>query len=596
MTQDTNGRRDGGPAADSLGRAASAAASAGSEFLARAMELSGRQIADAIIQALKPAGTNESGGRIESLLARYRDGLGELALHLPMVARRLVQLTEEPPGSLHWLFRATLYAERPEPEPRTKRSPISPMPKLDHLTAVEVAPGKSVSVFMTDSVRNTLQKAYRYRPEDTPPAIVDAVAFLTKDEKVRNIPKLLDSLKFAFRRKGLPALQDVLATADWLRKKQTVAGSAYIKKLRATLGERCAGELLQTDVFLQFVGKPMPEPAGLVDQLITAFSFAGITLSRELIVIAERQRWLVLDHVKKQVFEARHGFIKPSRRPPPVSGATKLKPNEPCVDVFCSPRYPYRGTSIAGNTLLPARVTDASHGITVWSADRQLVQEHLNASGQRRLRAWDIGENRTPMALFMTEHREGDLGSYLELGLMCFVTPRKDPLAVGMIVVHDILATKETLGLRASNEIWAANKAPAELQFQPDDNEARMILKDYRGRKKLLTFTVPRGGDGTSSNVPLFLYTYKGEILHRTIITRSGDGESVRAGEVGTSLEVHNEPAKSEELSLIEDLRHFGIIGKIGERMQRPLFSAWSEHVSAELPRPDPVYEREDDD
>ena len=92
----------------------------------------------------------------------------------------------------------------------------------------------------------------------------------------------------------------------------------------------------------------------------------------------------------------------------------------------------------------------------------------------------------------------------------------------------------------------------------------------------------------------MFLYTHKGEVLHRTIITRSGTGEMLRAGGTGLSLVIHDPKTTN---SLCDDLHYFGVKEKgPGMPSRPPLFVAWSEHVSAQLPAPEIVYERQDED
>lgn len=575
MAQFSNDRASAEPTVDSIGHAASAAAGAGSEFFARAIELVGRQISDAIVQALKPSGSGETGGRIDSVLSRYRGALGEMALHLPMVARRLVQAQEEPPGSAQWLFRATLDSNRRKPVSKAGVVVASPMPVLSDLDGLTPPRGESMRVLITAATRDRMEDVYG---DAFAGKARKALPLVQENELLQSIPGLLDKLKYAFRKDGVRSLPETLAELEELSKPYLPDAFDFVATFKTQFGEKCAHVFLTAHVVDQFARAWKLIPRGVDTQLRKAFGAAGIVLSNQITLIATGHGWSILDHETDRVFEARRQKVAPRR------------PADSYVDVYGPPNCPYRCTVQGKDLLLPVRVADASHGVAVWSVDKQLVQEHLKSSGKHGLRAWDIGQNRSAVALFMTKHREGDLESYGELGLMCFVTPRKDPLAVGMIVVHPILATPG-LGLTASNEIWAASKDPAELDFETADRSATMKALDTAGRP-LITVTMPRGGDGSSSNVPLFLYSYKGEILHRTIVTRSGTGESMRAGGVGLSIDVSR---AGQSLSICKDLHAFGILDKNSEP-RRALFTAWSECVSAELPRPTPVYEREDDD
>lgn len=614
MAHDSAGRRDSGKTADALGQGASAVAGAGSEFLARAVELIGRQISEAVAQALKPAGSSGSESRLDSLLARYRDALGELAFHLPMVARRLVRTYEEPPGGPRWLFRATLDENRPKPEgdPPPGGEAFA-MPRLQVLKQMLPAepPEPTIRVFLTEETGASFSKRFKDELGADPAVIAEAISLATEDGQVRDLPNLFDRLKYEFRRNGYAALPGIQKDVAWLQADSLLKACAFVEELKLYFGEACARELLVPEVLATLAtGAELLSPSRF-RELETAFAFAGIALPDRITVVAERRRWLILDHDADRVFEGRLRTLPDQKRqateaatdkevPGKRTGVNVKGPEKAGVDVYGPANCIYRHgeppkraekPKPAESILLPVRVHDASHGIAVWGVDKQLVQEELDLRRHNRLRAWDMGGSRSPMALFMTQHREGDLGAYDELGLAFFVTPKDDPLAVGMIVVHDILATENSLGLAASNQIWAARKIPAELTFERQDRSATIAAS--KDGEHLITVTMPRGGDGTSSEVPLFLYTYKGETLHRTIITRSGTGESMRAGGVGLSIDVS---AAGYRHKLCDDLRRFGITGEGRGPLVRPLFTAWSEHVAASLPRPDPVHEHKIED
>lgn len=480
------------------------------------------------------------------------------------------------------------------------------MPRLQVLKQMLPAePSKPmIRVLLTGKTGASFSKRFKDKLGADPVAIAEAIALVTEDGKVRNLPKLFDRLKYEFRRKGYAALPDIRKDAAWLQADSLSKACAFVEELELYFGETCARELLVPEILATLAtGAELLSPSQF-EELETAFAFAGIVLPERITVIAGRRRWLILDHDADRVFEGRLRTLPDQGRQTTAAATDKEKkrngvnakePEKAGVDVYGPANCTYRQGQPpkraekprpAESILLPVRVHDASHGIAVWGVDKQLVQEELDLRCRNRLRAWDMGGSRSPMALFMTQHREGDLGAYDELGLAFFVTPKDDPLAVGMIVVHDILATENSLGLAASNQIWAARKIPAELTFERQDRSATIAAS--KDGEHLLTVTMPRGGDGMSSEVPLFLYTYKGETLHRTIITRSGTGESMRAGGVGLFIEVS---AAGYKHKLCDDLRRFGITGEGREPLIRPLFTAWSEHVAASLPRPHPVHE-----
>jgi hypothetical protein len=497
-----------------------------------------------------------------------------MALRLPLVARRLTEAFETADGQ-RWLFRAALDANRPKPAVGALWNasvPAMPLLLLDKARAD--ASGCAVLFTTPEAKAATAEAMTAAGLAVDSTKLFEDLAKMIDGPRVRDLPRLFDRLKYSFRRSGVKALHDIQRELAWLQN-DPESSLALVEALEESLGERCTQEILHPEILKLYPRARKQLPSNLRKSLEAAFRFAGVLLSDRVSVIAERQRWLILDHESDRVYEARR----------------RRDGGEDFVDIYTEANCSYRDALPGRDLLLPVRVFDASHGVAVWSVDRQLVQEHLNLYPHNALRAWDIGGGKTPLALFMTAHREGDLGPYLELGLACAVTPRKDPLAVGMFVIGDILAT-EGLGRDASNRIWGARKDKAMLAFQRRDQSATMTLTNDQ-QEELLRVSLPRGGDATSVDVPLFLYTLKGETLHRTLLRRSGSGERLRAGGSGVSIEI--EPAAGAANPLCDALRYFGIASAgTGAPLLAPLFTAWSEHVSAELPAPWPVVIRDE--
>ncbi|MEO8038577.1 MAG: hypothetical protein ABI794_07385 [Betaproteobacteria bacterium] len=566
------------PVTGALGQALSAVTTSGTDLFARAIEIGGRQIANAIVQALQPAQSRESApGRLDLLMTRYRDALGELALNVPAIAHRLSHGLD-PVDGRRWMFRAWLDACRPAPS-----GPNPEVPAMPRLGQLEVLSRGGGSLFVTTNTLEYVAKAAREAqlPPDLSP-LLGALPATLDDEQARDIPQLFDRLKYDFRRRGATALPDIRQALEWLVAPDLGPQLALTEVLLRTLGAHCSGEVLRKDALAQFATRLGAHPprgnldTEVEDELGAAFRFAGILLSRRLSVVARLDRWLVLDHETDRVFEIRRTL---------VDGTT-------LADVYGPAHCSYRAMIDDTRLLLPIRVLDAAHGMVAWSVDRRTVQETLNLYSGNVLKAWDMGGGKTPVVLFATEQREGDLGPYLELGLACIVAPRQDPLAVGMIVLDDILVTPG-LGQRASNAIWGARKIAADLHFRRDERSATARVRDATGQLQI-ELTVPRGGDGTSVDVPLFLYTRKGEMLHRTVIRRSGSGESLRAGGRGVALTI-TEAGNSTRLG--DNLRRLGIVDMgSGTLSLTPLFSAWSEYVTAQLPAPELVVTPEDED
>jgi len=106
---------------------------------------------------------------------------------------------------------------------------------------------------------------------------------------------------------------------------------------------------------------------------------------------------------------------------------------------------------------LPLRVVDASQALAAWSVDKRLVQEALPKVPDLDLRAWDTGANRTPVTLMFVHYKDGDLGPYYELGLGCFVAPRRDPLSVGVYMLDSILVSSRP-AVDVGEVIWGYEK------------------------------------------------------------------------------------------------------------------------------------------
>jgi hypothetical protein len=238
--------------------------------------------------------------------------------------------------------------------------------------------------------------------------------------------------------------------------------------------------------------------------------------------------------------------------------------------------------------------------MAIWSVDKRLVQHHLDPfPGQAKrlpfpsepkleMRAWDTGANRTPVALFFVHYRDSDAGEYYELGLGCFVAPRKDPLSVGVYTMGSILvSTKEAQAIGA--EIWGYEKehVPHDkwtVEYRPTFLECRVDLKDAT-----LSLRLPRGGMQMSSALPMLSYTRKSlgshNQWHRSVLTRFARGESVRTTGSGVELTLSVNKNAAFDHPLLKELYRIGLIGKDGQR-PRALQAAWSEHVSAQLGPP----------
>jgi hypothetical protein len=72
--------------------------------------------------------------------------------------------------------------------------------------------------------------------------------------------------------------------------------------------------------------------------------------------------------------------------------------------------------------VLPVRVLDAAQGMALYSVPIEPVQAIL-ADAEAVIRPVDLGRGRTVLSIFGVHHREGDLGSYNEIGVAFYVAP-----------------------------------------------------------------------------------------------------------------------------------------------------------------------------
>lgn len=88
--------------------------------------------------------------------------------------------------------------------------------------------------------------------------------------------------------------------------------------------------------------------------------------------------------------------------------------------------------------------------------------------------------------------------------------------------------------------------------------------------------------------LPLLSYTMKQGLpsildsLNCTVISRSGTGEQVRGGGAGVFLSAPGFRSSS----LCDMLRTLDLVDDKGQLQQQPLFSVWTEHMSAEAGPP----------
>lgn len=448
-----------------------------------------------------------------------------------------------------------------------------------------------------------------------------------------DIPDILEKLKHKIRSNPITGLRSLHDDLAWIRKDDTASCYLLLQTLDQSLGVTAVGEILRRKgLFTKFVASldDVSDQAAYSSPrwealLRKTFAAIGYPLGHALTLLAQNSRetseFILLDHAHNRMFGIREGelgFDRKSGREIEIyalrDGRTYFTGNTSQVPPVCQvPR------------VLPHRIHDAAVGMAVWTVDRREVQSILDSDAQRppvRLNAWNMGANRTPLVLFVVHYRESDISEpggvdpatgprdrhsdeHYELGLGCFVAPRNDPLAMGMMVLGALpvsMKKAEEVGC----EIWGYNKVHVgannwDVQYRPDAMTCVLKLPDGL----TLRVQLPRGGSRSSSRIPLFSYTTKFGQLHRNVLTRSGSGESLRVGGHGVEVSVAGPGDwwKTAGIggncrSLLTLLYQFGIARDESTKGRRASYSLWTEHLQGEQGPPCLVpatFEREDE-
>lgn len=226
--------------------------------------------------------------------------------------------------------------------------------------------------------------------------------------------------------------------------------------------------------------------------------------------------------------------------------------------------------------MLPARIREASQAMAMWALPTAAASAALAArlgADAARFNVLDLGDGSSPFALFMVDYRESDLGAYHELGAAFFVRPACDPgAAPGMFMVD--LPVDQAFTCQAGIGIWGY---PKTLEHIALDYRAERVGCEFRRRgrgkapgRHVLSVSFPRGGEGSSTEVPMATYTMREGRACMTVFTRSGSGETMRgcsAGAVCLQLGKPGDP-------LVDMLRTLGVA------QATPMLHGWTEHMS----------------
>ena len=226
--------------------------------------------------------------------------------------------------------------------------------------------------------------------------------------------------------------------------------------------------------------------------------------------------------------------------------------------------------------IFPLRVLDATQGLAVWAVPIGPAQAFLDERHKGDLVAVHIGRGRAALEIFVVDYRVADLGTYRELGVGLYAAPRGRPLQLGLSVLHEPVTG--AFACRAGVEIWGDPKTIEQIELVPKGDAVTFKVVRANTLMHVLELTLPCGGTGASTEVPLTLYTRVGDRLHASRLVRTGRGERVRAGGAGVKLDVFNDTDP-----LGRALKTLNVPGTA------PIVHAWTERMSARVSRPVPV-------
>ncbi|MFT3820487.1 MAG: hypothetical protein QM750_23220 [Rubrivivax sp.] len=545
---------------------------------------------------------------IGRLLAPYRQVLGDWVGMLPSVLKRVEQVVD-PAAGRQLLFRArtpwdpkasNASSRKVAALPRAARAlGLQPAEQLLYkfIAAAHERMDKD-HVLLTQGLRERLSALPDDLKSDTARQALQA---LVQDERRLDLPRMLDELKHQVRANRASGFIRVRNALQWLLQSEGQdfgPGYALLEALTDILGENCLRELLRRRVLIK------PPSLATADEktfesLRTGFRHFGHELSDLLSVVgggsAERPTLLVLDHGHDRHFELQADGS--SQRTSPCAGFEVYGPH-------IGRDYRVRGQPVR----LPMRIHDAAQGLATWTADKRAVQDLLDGckpDSALDMRAWDVGANRTPVALYFIHHRDADVGPYFEVGLGAFVAPRRDPLSVGLTALGAILvSTREAM--EVGQEVWGFDKEHVDaehwdVRYRPD-----FLTCAVRVAGATLNLRLPRGG-AMSSALPVLLYTRRparsgGGQWHRSAMMRFASDESVRIAGAGVALSLTLDSAAADKdkpfaHSLLGALYGLGLIDPHdGAQKSNALHASWSEHVRAQLGPPSLVSLPEPDD
>lgn len=540
----------------------------GMEFYTRAAQIGLRRLSEGASTVMDRKGSDAD--TLRALLANAGGLFSELLLTAPAAAVSAASAARDRSGA-----RVLAYATPPNPGNEAIFRPPD-VPALDELPAE--------GVFVTDAVLQTLSQASE--AAGFSPQLRDALIHLAVHS-----PQLAELLRKPQRLADLPisALATLTATLPDAQREEllnTFASPDHAREVLARfqlhliggLGAAAADDLLSAANLgrvgeAEDIASGTPRTGGrarpamqvkrfnaaFLRQLRTVFADIGHPLSDAMSAMGARNRWSVRDHQSGREF-----FIAPHGKLLEITGLEEGR------------SYTLDGRRFE----LPARVFDASQGFAFYSVPFGPVQNELNKNKRLALEPWKMDDGHTALAVFMVDYREGDLGRYRELGIACLAAPASDPLAIGLVTLF--LGVSDEFSRAAGESVWGFPKSVHGIEVDYEPDSASMLfwnsIEDQRaGGEPALRFTLPRGGNASSRDIPFYSYTKKDAALHRVTVTRSGEGEQWTRDHVAVRLEISPDAGTCQAAKLLAGL---GLTGGPDDNL---LYATWTENMTAEL-------------
>ena len=540
----------------------------GVEFYTRAAQIGLRRLTAGATKGMDREGDDAQ--TLRDLIADAGGLFSELLLTAPAAAVSAANAARDRSGA-----RVLAYATPPDPNAESTFRPPD-LPALNELP--------DEGVFVTDAVLHALSQASGaagFSPQLRDALIHLAVhspqlaALLRKPAGLADLPiSALASLTAALPDAQREELLATFASPDHARE----VLARFQLHLIAGLGASAADDLLSPANLgrvaeAEEIASGAPRTGGrarpamqvkrfnpaFLRQLREVFAAIGHPLSETMSAMGARNRWSVRDHQS-----AREFFIAPHGKVLEITGLEEGR------------SYALDGRRFE----LPARVFDASQGFAFYSVPFGPVQNELNKNKRLGLEPWKMDDHHTALAVFMVDYREGDLGRYRELGIACLAAPTTDPLAIGLVTFF--LGVSDESSRAAGESVWGFPKSVHGIEIDYEPDSASMLfwnsIEDQRaGGEPALRFTLPRGGNARSRDIPFYNYTKKGAALHRVTVTRSGEGEQWTRDHAAVRLEIAPDAGACQAAKLLVGL---GLTGGAEDNL---LYATWTENMTAEL-------------